>query len=861
MKSKKIVILLIFTLFLFTIPNIQGLETEVSSVSTDKLTYELGEEVNLTVSFFVEFDERSGYGYCQTKLRNNQTGILLNQHTWSTLISEYPYTENWVFNLDPENWNPGNTSKKGIITVEAIAYDISGGYITNRTTNITIIKADQNITYYFPSTLLDNDTIDFSAELFNEHNTIFPVKNRNVTWQIIKNNITILTQNNETNNNGTLFFSFNPVLYGHGNYTLKINGSSNEKYEKISFDSVFSVLDHTLNNSSQPNSTQVNIITDIQDEIEYSDPLEINVNISSVQGMISFPNISLLIFDGVNWAFLANKTGDINGILNCQIPLNQSPGNYSLCTRFNGVGYYSTSNVTESLNITKINTEFQITGNITPLFLENIPLEITLFNSKNMSYDSEWITIFEIVDNVTMKFHFIQLDNNGTTRITVYCDTNILIKINYDGTDFFDSNTQNLTIIPTKMLPNITLNRTIFTINDENQKIKFGINSENQIQIENYTIGISISSVFLGNFTSDTFGEIIFSTDLFKDISLGNHSMIIVGYGNQFFKQTNKSLNIFINQIIILNVVSWEQTSNQVIIHFNNLLENISIDIYEDSIKIGNRSLINHESSIKFNLTAGSHNLTLQTVCNLPYVGTNTSIFLEMKPPVFIQLEYPFFILPDEKKNFSLKIIDKDGYSILFGTITISIFDSEDNLIKNKTVGLSNEIMWESTQVGKYKLLVEYNDQNSYFSFAQFETNIEVRKINSTISSSLTQEHRLLVINGVLVDEFDVVLPFTQIEVFINNFLFENITTDFEGKFYFEYYLSSDNITIEFKYNGDIITTESTTEFRIQGKEYTRFSNSIINSFSSLFLLFFSIFSFIIIKIKNPKSIKEILVR
>ncbi|MHA2406902.1 MAG: hypothetical protein ACXACA_00800 [Candidatus Ranarchaeia archaeon] len=1087
--KKTLVSLLILISLLVAIPSVQAVSSQVTDISLDAPVYEVGENINVTTSFSVEFDVRSGYGYTEIMLKNSQNGSALTQYTWLNLVSEYPYVKTWSTSLNPDSWDPGDAMQAGYITVEAFAYDITGGISDWLEESFWVKKSTTNLTVHYPEDpFLDNQTNQFEISLTNPHNSSYSVSNYTVSWVVVKNETTVGTQQNTTNQNGQFTITFDPQLFGHGIYDLFIESNGTEKYEGLNYTDSFCVFDSQTNDTRPPtqltsnvqyignttgsidnpntyanepilisgtlqevlsgnplshqeinfsivdtNNTPINstsLVTNATGEVSilwsppkfgefqviqkyhgngtthgssqnttliitvwarnvsileiYNPPRDLNLSESPVNGVyrvidtltsfgignLSFQiaiagfwlpvqesnasgyilynfilpqnNMSLLgtnhslrariidlqplpvygeiqnnssskilngsysvkvnsqvdvvALDGVITSpgeiesLFVNMTTDYGfpllfdtqlqliwdgsllsevllpfgvGNVNFLIPNNSTPRFYNLTIRVLDSNRIYSSTDQLDFNVKSVPI-FEWTGTPYPYYFQPTFIEVHLTGTAGSDLGLEWITIKEVTGNFTLAISYLQLNTTGFLIYATQGDYNKTLQITFSGNSNHTNTTLVLDIIPQKI--------PIASMNLSQSDILLGSVSNVILSVEdlfggaaeNYSIGIYIDQIFVANFSTNSQGKIEIDLNPISNLPLGLTNLEIWGYEGDYHAASFKEMSIYIKQQVDVFVHEYTQNSNEIsfILSFSISPQSpIEVIITEENNEVGSWLVTTQSFTLKVTMPAGLHTLLVIPNANLPYVGLNLTYDITCRPASYLQVSTPNILTPNNTYPISLLLTDDNGFSILYGNITLSIFDLNNSLVFLSHGEVTDGYMWPRTTLGEYTLRVKYEDPFDHFSNSTVEMQIKVRFIQTQIDYTFEQQYRVLTINGILLDEQNQTLSNATILIYKGDLLIDRILTSHSGLFFFEYILTTESTNLTLCFMGEGEKNATSIRLQILGVPPSNFSDLEITRVFSIGVFLLSCVTSILSTRKWPKKLEKIKVR
>ncbi len=1087
---KKALVSIVFVISLLAVlPEVHAVDSQISDLSLNKPIFEIGETINATVSFSVEFDIPSGYGYCTVKLMENQNSSILSQYTWGNLISEYPYVKTWSIALDPEDWEPGDTMQQGVVIAEAFAYDISGGISNWREESFWVKKSTPNVTFQYPtSPFFDNQTVTFVVKFANIHNTSFPVGNHNFTWTIYKNSSQIKTQNTVSNQSGQAVVSFDPIPYGYGVFDIVISGNGSLHYEPVTclesfcvFNSLFNdtrpptklihqieyignisgpidapytfacepvllsaSLTDLISSTPLPNQTveiqvlnntsqivnQTSAISNSTGEVSWvwapphlgdfyvrfnyfgngsshgasqditplfsiwarnitlvtisSPPLILNLTGTPAVGLyrildpltnVGIRNLSLQIGKASAWCppQVSNETGFIEYhfafspnntnllgediILEARVTdeqqypvygfrqnssvLTQLPGYHTIkaptkvdviplngnithagatvtlfvnvTTDYNiplmrdvilrllwdgvflknvdlplGVGPINCSilqNTTIALHTLSIEvfspqfiypstTEeiFQVkgltyvgwVGVVDPYYFEFTTLELQIYSSFGDDFGFEWITIYELQGNTTLSIQYRQLNATGALAYSTWADRNKTLLAVYSGNSNYSNTSLCLSITPRKIpiTPSVQIEN-ILCLGKE-VTLEITIQNQNNNAVANYCVAIIIANAFQGNYTTNDAGT--FQVGLIIDLALplGPTTLDVFGYGDLYYEAVLFHTDVYIAEPITITALDWTQNCDEVIFALTLAPpppDSFAIKVLEENVELGTWVILTQQFTFTLMLPPGEHHLLFITTGVLPHIGTAVNCSLQVKPAVYVHFDPLQVITPNKSHWLSLDLLDQNGFIVLLGTLTLTILNHENTPIFTLHLNQSRTFLWPETPHGLYTLVFEFVDPLGNYANTTLAMKLSVRLISTYIDYVLVQEHRILTVSGVLLDETNYTLINANITVWLNDAIIASIQTNNKGVFHFEHILTTEKTTLKLSYEGDSDRNRTLITLHLEGLPPSNFSDMMITRLFGVGVFLSSFTASILTTRKWPKKIGEIKVR
>jgi hypothetical protein len=617
----------------------------------------------------------------------------------------------------------------------------------------------------------------------------------------------------------------------NGSYSVKVNAKVNLAY-----------LEGTETSPGLFFSLFVNITTD------YDFPLLFDVDIQ-------------LIWD----QFLLSEELLPSGVGNVsfQIPNNCTPNLYNLTIRvLSSNRIHSSGN---QINVTvKDITHFEWVGTLTPYYFQFIFLEFQLTDAAEFPLGFEWVTIQEIVENSTLAISYQQLNATGFLIYTTQGDCNKTIRITFSGNSNYTNAMLDLVVIPRKIpIQSVFLTQSDIILGN-NSIVIFHVEDLFGNQVENYSVGLIVDQIFITNSSSNALGIIEIDLTSITNLPLGPATLEIRGYEGNYHTTYSNEIDVYIKQQVEILLHDWNQNSNEITLTLSLPVTPqfpINVLIREGLSEIGTWLVNTQNFSLTITLAPGTHSLLLVPLTNLPYVGMNLTYEITSKPASYLQVETPQIFTPNQSHLLLLSLTDDNGFSIVFGNITLSIFDSNDSLVFQTNSEVTANHIWPQTSPGEYTLRVSYQDPLRYFSNTTVELQIEVRFIHTQIQFSIEQHFRILTINGVLLDEQNQTLSNATIHIYQGNLHLGDIQTSSSGGFLFEYILTTANVNLTLSFTGEGERNATRTMFQILGVPPSNFSDLEITRVFGVGIFLLSCVSSVISTRKWPRKLEKIKVR
>ncbi|RAP52203.1 MAG: hypothetical protein BZ138_03570, partial [Methanosphaera sp. rholeuAM270] len=530
----------------------------------------------------------------------------------------------------------------------------------------------------------------------------------------------------------------------------------------------------------------------------------------------------------VNGQVVAHDTTDNDG--NYQFTFTQpESGIYNITVNFTGDDKYLKSFDTYQIKVDKIITHLNITGTSPVNYGDKITVEAVLFDEYGNILSRENLTVYinqsEITNITTRGF--------GDADYSYIADAIGLqnITFNYNGTTKYYGSNNTYQVNVLKLYTHFdNLQATNVEIGS-NSTISGYLIDESGRGLVNAEFNVTLN----GNETTtktiktDNNGHFIFQ---YNSTAIGINNVTLTYDGNYSQEPVEDYITFNVDKLdvfIDINVTNVKAGNTTILVNVtdedgNPIPEGTVIVYYDEGGEAIGNGTVGPDGTVEISipLEPGIHDLLIV------YNGTEELYKYANK---IVTINVPGYVLNitindinDTKVRNSTNITgflfyeDAEQNPIVGENVTIFVDGVE---IANVTTGENGNYsyVYNATTSGFKEVLVVFLGNETH-SRVEATSNFTVEKINTTVSiesiENTTVDYKV-VINGTLVDEFDIIVPNAIVTIEINGVNYTN-TTDENGKYFYEYTTSVvglNNITVYYDGNNTFNATVSNTTFNV----------------------------------------------
>ncbi|MHA1713152.1 MAG: hypothetical protein ACTSW4_03795, partial [Candidatus Ranarchaeia archaeon] len=232
--------------------------TTIFYISSDKNSYQVGENITITASYKAEYEVSTGYAVSSIGIGYSSDEFGVDYVNYYDLLSLKTYTETINFSLNPSDW-PLVTHSMGYASVYIFAEDMFGSDGSTLSLPFNLTKADQYMDRVDRGPIIVNESAKATYLFYNRNNQKYVLSNHLVQYQVTfpdqSSSKTIFTY---TNQSGYVSVQLNTSTHGAGVYSVNITSSSSTEYNEYNIQSLLYVYPNTTDDFRTPVEIKTN---------------------------------------------------------------------------------------------------------------------------------------------------------------------------------------------------------------------------------------------------------------------------------------------------------------------------------------------------------------------------------------------------------------------------------------------------------------------------------------------------------------------------------------------------------------------------------------------------------------------------